>query len=58
MLRRLAVKVAIAQICGKEVAEKIEIKKTEDGCVRHCTDVPRLACKVSLRMAAEECLLQ
>ncbi len=30
-LRRLAVKVALAQICGKEVAEKVEIKKTEDG---------------------------
>jgi hexokinase len=28
---RLAVKVALAQICGKEVAEKVEIKKTEDG---------------------------
>lgn len=30
---RLAIKVALAQICGKDVADHVEIKKTEDGCV-------------------------
>lgn len=28
---RLAIKVALAQICGKDVAEHVEIRKTEDG---------------------------
>ena len=28
---RLAIKVAIAQITGKEIAQRIEIKPTEDG---------------------------
>jgi hypothetical protein len=28
---RLAIKVALAQICGKDVADHVEIKKTEDG---------------------------
>ena len=33
---RLAIKVALAQICGKDVADHVEIKKTEDGCAHLC----------------------
>lgn len=41
---RLAIKVALAQICGKDVADHVEIKKTEDGssigaaCLAACAD--------------------